>query len=65
MQHIRTVAGVFILRKSLFMSIWLKDIRIYKNYIKFAFFEENHGFISDNRQIYKRTVEFFSEEKIR
>lgn len=33
-----------------------------KNWIKFARFEENHGFINGARQIYEKAVEFFTEE---
>lgn len=33
-----------------------------KNWIKFARFEENHGFINGARQIYEKAVEFFGVE---
>lgn len=33
-----------------------------KNWIRYAKFEEGHGFIKSSRSIYERAVEFFGEE---
>lgn len=33
-----------------------------KHWIKFANFEENHGYVGGARKVYERAVEFFGEE---
>lgn len=33
-----------------------------KNWIKYARFEEKHGYIAHSRKVYERAVEFFGEE---
>lgn len=35
-----------------------------KNWIKYARFEEKHGYIAHSRKVYERAVEFFGEDHI-
>lgn len=35
-----------------------------KNWIKYARFEDKHGYIAHGRKVYERAVEFFGEEQI-
>lgn len=35
-----------------------------KNWIKYARFEERHGYIAHSRKVYERAVEFFGEEHV-
>lgn len=35
-----------------------------KNWIKYARFEERHGYIAHSRKVYERAVEFFGEDHI-
>lgn len=35
-----------------------------KNWIKYAHFEEKHGYIARARKVFERAVEFFGEEHI-
>lgn len=35
-----------------------------KNWIKYARFEEKHGYIAHSRKVYERAVEFFGEEHV-
>lgn len=35
-----------------------------KNWIKYARFEEKHGYIAHGRKVYERAVEFFGEDHI-
>lgn len=35
-----------------------------KNWIKYAHFEEKHGYIAHGRKVFERGVEFFGEENI-
>lgn len=35
-----------------------------KNWIKYARFEEKHGYIAHGRKVYERAVEFFGEEHV-
>lgn len=35
-----------------------------KNWIKYARFEEKHGYIAHGRKVYERAVEFFGEEYV-
>lgn len=35
-----------------------------KHWIKYARFEENHGFIHSSRQIYERAVQFFGDDHL-
>lgn len=35
-----------------------------KNWIKYARFEERHGYIAHGRKVYERAVEFFGEEHV-
>lgn len=35
-----------------------------KNWIKYARFEERHGYIAHSRKVYERGVEFFGEEHV-
>lgn len=35
-----------------------------KNWIKYARFEDKHGYIAHARKVYERAVEFFGEEHI-
>ncbi|KOB66463.1 Protein crooked neck, partial [Operophtera brumata] len=35
-----------------------------KNWIKYAKFEENHGFINGSRKVFERAVEFFGDEDL-
>ena len=35
-----------------------------KNWIKYARFEEKHGYIAHSRKVYERSVEFFGEEYV-
>lgn len=35
-----------------------------KNWIKYARFEERHGYIAHGRKVYERAVEFFGEDHV-
>lgn len=35
-----------------------------KNWIKYARFEEKHGYIAHGRKVYERAVEFFGEDHV-
>lgn len=35
-----------------------------KNWIKYARFEEKHGYIAHGRKVFERAVEFFGEEHV-
>lgn len=35
-----------------------------KNWIKYARFEERHGYVAHSRKVYERAVEFFGEEYV-
>lgn len=35
-----------------------------KNWVKYARFEEKHGYIAHSRKVFERAVEFFGEEQI-
>lgn len=35
-----------------------------KNWIKYARFEEKHGYVAHSRKVYERSVEFFGEEHV-
>lgn len=35
-----------------------------KNWIKYARFEEKHGYIAHSRKVYERAVEFFGQEHV-
>lgn len=35
-----------------------------KNWIKYARFEEKHGYINSARRVYERAVEFFGEDNM-
>lgn len=35
-----------------------------KNWIKYARFEEKHGYIAHGRKVFERSVEFFGEEHV-
>lgn len=35
-----------------------------KNWIKYARFEEKHGYSAHSRKVYERAVEFFGEEHV-
>lgn len=35
-----------------------------KNWIKYARFEEKHGYVALSRKVYERAVEFFGEEYV-
>lgn len=35
-----------------------------KNWIKYARFEERHGYIAHSRKVFERAVEFFGEEHV-
>ena len=35
-----------------------------KNWIKYARFEDKHGYIAHSRRVYERAVEFYSEEHV-
>lgn len=37
---------------------------VVKNWIKYARFEDKHGYIAHGRKVYERAVEFFGEEHI-
>ena len=37
---------------------------VVKNWIKYARFEEKHGFVTSARSIYERAVEYFGDEHI-
>lgn len=35
-----------------------------KNWIKYATFEDKHGYVARGRKVFERAVEFFGEEQI-
>uniref|UniRef100_A0AAX7T2W0 Crooked neck-like protein 1 n=1 Tax=Astatotilapia calliptera TaxID=8154 RepID=A0AAX7T2W0_ASTCA len=41
-----------------------KEVEKVKNWIKYARFEEKHGYIAHGRKVYERAVEFFGEEHV-